>query len=153
MNTCAQTLLHMLQGGHTRGLVRRDGDLPPSGAWRPVNPLRPRFPVLREGCLKPRPLLAAASPPHPPLSSTGAILPQLPSFLFTAPMSPGPLPSGTQPSLRPTFHTDHSPPFSSLTETCVLRARTRRPPGTQARLLLTAGTSRAGGAESPEVCG
>lgn len=40
-------------GGDTWGPVGRDGDLPSSGAWRQVNPLRPHFPV---------PLLAATSP-------------------------------------------------------------------------------------------
>lgn len=103
-------LPHMLQGGDTRGLVCRDRDLPPSGAWRRVNPLRPRFPV---------PLL---QPPHhllPPLSSAGATLPQLSSFLVKATMSLGLLFRGTQSSLWPNFHTDHSAPLSSLTETSV----------------------------------
>lgn len=100
----------MLQGGDTWGPVGRDGDLPSSGAWRRVNPLRPHFPV---------PLLAATSPPHPPPSSTGATLPQLPSFLVKATMSLRLLSRGTQPFLWPNFHTDHFSPLSSLTETSV----------------------------------
>ena len=136
MNTCAQTLPHMLQGEDTRGLVRRDGDLPPSGAWRRVNPLRPRFPV---------PLFAATSPTHPPLSSAGATLPQLSSFLVKATTSLGPLFRGTQPSLWPNFHTDHSPQLLSLTETSVQGLSVPR--ALVLSLHLTGGRSRAGSTE------